>query len=288
MKANLRRTLIALTVLSVFGVAQANAQSVTITKDVSLDSSIDVSGYIDLDGAIKVDAAALALSSAAQESLGNQVLNIGQVANSSTITDDVGSGASGNVGVNQASGDYNAQGNQAAVASAGSSGSADAGFTFNCEHNGGCGSGDPQSQAGSMADAETFAAQSSANNLTYNFGTTNTSTIGGNAFSNVSGNLGVNQASGDNNEQLNQLAAASAQNVSYAVATSTLEQEWSGNGVANDPGALNCAYYLQPTTNTTTLSGAAISMASGNVGINQAAGTGNMQSNSLAMGVSNP
>lgn len=288
MKANLRRTLIALTVLSVFGVAQANAQSVSITKDVSLDSSIDVSGYIDLDGAIKVDAAALALSSAAQASLGNEVINNGQVANSSTITDSVGYGASGNVGVNQASGDYNAQGNQAAVASAGSSGSADAGFTFNCEHSGGCGGGDPHAQAGSMADAETFAVQSGMSNVTYNYGTTNSATIGGSAFNSVSGNLGLNQASGDNNEQLNQLAAASAQNVSYAVATSTLEQEWSGNGVDNEPGALNCAYYLQPTTNTTTLSGSVIANASGNIGINQAAGTGNMQSNSLAMGVSNP
>lgn len=285
MKANLRRTLIALTVMSVFGGAQAYAQDVSISKDVSLDSSIDVSGYIDLDGAIAINAAALALSSANQASLGNIVINNGQVANSATITDSVGYSASGNVGVNQASGDYNAQGNQAAVAAAGSS-SSDAGFTFNCDHNGGCGGGDPH--AGSMADAETFATQSGMLNATLNYGTTNSAEISGSAFNSVSGNLGVNQASGDNNEQLNQLSAASAKNVSYAVATSTLDQEWSGNGVDNEPGGLGWCSYLQPTTNTTTLSGTVIANASGNVGINQAAGTGNMQSNSLALGVSNP
>jgi hypothetical protein len=292
MNINLRRTLIALTVVSMFGAAQAYAHddggsssSVKISKKVSLRSDISISGDPSVSGKIDVNAAAVALSTGTQAAFWNSVSNSGEVVNSASISGNVGNGASGNVGVNQASGDLNAQGNQAAIAAAGSS-TSDAGFTFNCDHNG-CG-GDPQSSAGSMADAETFATQSSALTSTHNHGTTNTASASGNAFEGASGNVGVNQAAGDGNEQLNQLSAATAQNVDYAVATSTLDQEWSGNRVDNDPGTLGMCSYPLNTSNSTSLSGHVLANASGNIGLNQAAGTGNMQSNSLAMGVSNP
>ncbi|MFC3651852.1 hypothetical protein ACFONN_09875 [Dyella humi] len=291
MNINLRRTLIALAVVSMFGVAQAYAHddggsSVKISKKVSLKSDISISGDPRVNGEIDVNAAAVALSNGTQSSFWNSVSNSGEVVNSASISGNVGNGVSGNIGVNQASGDLNAQGNQAAIAAAGSS-TSDAGFTFNCDHNGGCG-GDPGSSAGSMADAETFATQSSAFSRTYNHGTTNSASASGHAFENASGNVGVNQAAGDGNEQLNQLSAATAQNVDYAVATSTLDQEWSGNRVDNDPGSLGWCSYPVNTSNNASLSGHVLANASGNIGLNQAAGTGNMQSNSLAMGVSNP
>ena len=293
MNANVRRTLIALAVVSVFGAAQAYAHddggsgsSVKISKKVSLDSRIHISGDPRVDGKINIDAAAITLTNGTQSSFWNSVSNDGNVVNSASISGNVGNGVSGNIGVNQATGDLNAQGNQAAIAATGSSAS-DAGFTFNCDHNGGCG-GDPGSSAGSMADAETFATQSVAFSRTYNHGTTNTADASGHAFEGASGNVGINQAAGDGNEQLNQLSAATARNVNYAVATSTLDQEWSGNRVDNDPGSLGWCDYELNTSNTASLSGHVLAGASGNIGLNQAAGTGNMQSNSLAMGVSNP
>jgi hypothetical protein len=290
MNANLRRTLIALSVLSVFSVTAAyadgsNGSSVKITKKVSLSSNINISGDPYVSGNIDINAAAVALSNSTQSSSDNSVKNNAGVVNDSAITGDVGNMASGNVGVNQAAGDFNAQGNSAAIAAAGSSSSSsgDAAFTFGCDW-GGCGGGDPSS-AGGMADAETFAHQSLTGAHTDNHGTTNNTNISGDAFNGVSGNLGVNQASGDNNEQLNQLAAATTSNNVYALATSTLDQEWSGNKVQNDPYNEWC--FDQNTSNNANLSGDVISGASGNIGLNQASGTGNLQSNSLSMAVAN-
>lgn len=292
MNANLRRTLIALTVLSAFGASMAYAgddhgggssTSVKISKKVTLRSDVNISGDPRVNGRIDINAAAVALSQATQNASGNWVDNDAAVVNSANINGNVGNGASGNLGVNQASGDFNAQGNSAAIAAAGSASSSDADFTFGCDH-GGCG-GDPSS-AGGMADAETFANQTLTHANTSNQGTTNSANISGNAFNSASGNVGVNQAAGDNNEQLNQLAAATTSNNVYALATSTLDQEWSGNKVANDPYNEWC-FFQQNTSNNANLSGDVLSGASGNIGLNQAAGTGNLQSNSLSMAVAN-
>ena len=286
MNANLRRTLIALAVVSAFGASAAYAQdngsgsSVQITKKVSLQSNVDINGDPRVKGKININAAAVALSNTTQVSLLNTVANHHDVANTSDISGNVGQNASGNVGVNQASGDYNAQGNSAAI-SAASSSSSDAGFTF--DHSDGH---DPA--AGGMADAETFTTQGVALDQTWNHGTTNSSNISGNAFENASGNVGVNQASGDNNQQSNSLAAATTSNNVYALATSTLDQEITGNSVSNDPGTLGWCSYPQATTNTSNLKGNVAANFSGNLGINQAAGTGNAQSNSLSMAVAGP
>jgi hypothetical protein len=295
MNANLRRTLIALTVLSVFGASMAyagddhgnggNSTSVKISKKVSLRSDININGDPRVSGNIDINAAAVALSQATQDSSYNSVTNNAAVVNDANISGDVGNKASGNLGVNQAAGDFNAQGNSAAIAAAGSSSSDDSNFTFGCEWNG-CGGGG-SSSAGGMADAETFANQSLTHANTTNQGTTNNTNISGDAFNGASGNVGVNQAAGDNNEQLNQLAAATTSNNVYALATSTLDQEWSGNKVTNDPYNEWC-FYQQNTSNNANLSGDVLSGASGNIGLNQASGTGNLQSNSLSMAVANP
>jgi hypothetical protein len=295
MNANLRRTLIALTVLSAFGASMAYAgddgqgsgTSVKITKRISLSSNININGDPYVSGNININAAAVALSQATQSSSNNWVTNDAAVVNSSNISGDVGNSASGNVGVNQAAGDLNAQGNSAAIAAAGTASSSDdASFAFGCDKGSDCGTGPGSSSAGGMADAETFAHQSLSGAHTTNQGTTNNTNISGDAFDGVSGNVGVNQASGDNNEQLNQLAAATTSNNVYALATSTLDQEWSGNKVSNDPYDEFC-FYQQNTSNNANLSGDVLSGASGNIGLNQASGTGNLQSNSLSMAVAN-
>jgi hypothetical protein len=307
MNANLRRTLIALAVLSVFTVSAAYAgqdqggsggtsTSVKITKKVSLTSNVNVNGNVDVSGNIDINAAAVALSSATQDGSNNQVYNHHDVSNTATIGGNVGQTATGNIGVNQASGDFNAQGNSAAIAAgaAASTTNNDADFTFD-----GCGGGggwsadgckDPggSSSAGGMADAETFANQKSDNTKTDNHGTTDTAKVSGSAFQGDSGNIGVNQAAGNGNEQLNQLAAATTSDNVYALATSTLDQEWSGNSVKNDPGTLGWCSPEMATTNSATLSGSVAAEASGNIGLNQAAGTGNLQSNSLSLAAADP
>ena len=295
MNANLRRTLIALAVVGAFGASAAYAHdgdgssSVQIHKKVSLSSNVNINGDPNVSGQISINAAAVALSNTSQSSSQNQVWNNSEVSNKSTIGGNVGEAASGNVGVNQASGDDNQQGNSAAISAAGSS-TSDTSFTFDCEHSGGCGNGGGSSDpnAGGMADAETFTNQTVHGDTTRNYGTTNKSTIDGNAFNYASGNVGVNQASGDNNEQSNSLAAATTSNNVYALATSTLDQEITGNSVSNDPGTLGWCSSPLATTNTSTLKGNVAANFSGNLGINQASGSANLQSNSLSMAVANP
>ena len=51
---------------------------------------------------------------------------------------------------------------------------------------------------------------------------------------------------------------------------------------------VNVSYVAVDATNTSTLSGSAFSGASGNIGVNVASGTGNMQANSLSMAVAQP
>jgi hypothetical protein len=297
MNANLRRTLIALAVVGAFGASVAYAHddggsssSVQIHKKVSLSSDVNINGDPKVSGQIDINAAAVALSNTTQSSTYNHVNNGSEVSNKSSIGGNAGESASGNVGVNQASGDFNQQGNSAAIAAAGSS-TSDAGFTFDCQHSGGCGNGGGSSNdpnAGGMADAETFTNQSVHSDSTSNYGATNKSSIKGNAFDYASGNVGVNQASGDNNEQSNSLAAATTSNNVYALATSTLDQEITGNSVSNDPGSLGWCSSPIATTNTSSLKGNVAANFSGNLGINQASGTGNLQSNSLSMAVANP
>jgi hypothetical protein len=176
-----------------------------------------------------------------------------------TMGGNVGDSDSGNEGVNQAAGNANAQGNQVAI-SVSSNASADAAFTF-----------------GNGANAETMAKQSNTSSSSTNDGPAEQATITDYAFHNASGNLGINQAAGDNNEQLNQTSIAEVQNAAYATASSSLDQEASNNTVTNNPAAANTAQ----------LSGNALVNASGNVGVNQAVGNQNMQANSLSLAVSN-
>lgn len=180
---------------------------VNLQKDLRLSSNIMFSGRPTVTGNIDLDSAAIAVVDNRQSITENWGIN-GMLTNDASITDDVGSNASGNLGFNVSSGDNNAQDNAAALSAA------DASFSFG------------------LADAEVFVNQLGADNLTNNNGVTNTAGLSGNAFANASGNIGVNVTSGNNNMQKNALAASVA-TTAYANATVSSNQVSNYNTVSN-------------------------------------------------------
>ncbi|WP_312238686.1 adhesin [Stenotrophomonas sp.] len=194
---------------------------VNLEKDMRLSSDVNFSGDPEITGSIDLDSAAVAIIDNRQSITDNAASN-SLVTNSASIADDVGSDASGNLGFNVAAGDNNAQDNAASLSAA------DASFSFG------------------MADAEVFVNQYGAGNTTLNSGVTNAAGLGGNAFSNASGNIGANVASGNNNEQKNALAASVATSA-YATSSISSNQVSTGNSVAN-------AGYLRSMTDTVNVS----------------------------------
>lgn len=180
---------------------------VNLEKDLRLSTDINFSGDPNITGDIDLDSAAIAVIDNRQ-SISNNATSNSLVTNSASIGDSVGAGASGNLGFNVVSGDNNAQDNAASLSAA------DASFSFG------------------MADAEVFVNQAGFGNATMNSGVTNAAGLGGNAFGGASGNIGVNIASGNNNEQKNALAASVA---TTAVAQSSISsnQVSTGNTVSN-------------------------------------------------------
>ncbi|WP_266159737.1 hypothetical protein [Dyella silvatica] len=306
MNANLKRTMIALAVATLFSTSMAYARdgehntSVEINKKVSLHSRTNIKADMDIDANIRVNAVGVALVDGTQSIHDNDTHNH-DVTNTAAISGNAGQSSQGNLGANIAAGDNNAQNNAGAIAAT------DASFAFggsggdqgnNSDCNGRCGRGDPQ--AGGMADAESFARQSGQDNVIHNHGTVDSASIGDNAFENAKGNVGVNVASGDNNEQQNSLSASSATNSVYSTATATTNQSSHDNTVHNDPVELGytdlwqftrhgltetVTYSYAQTTNSATMSGNAFANAQGNVGVNIASGTGNLQANSMSMAV---
>lgn len=268
-----------------------------------------------------------------QDSYDNNVTNMG-TKNNATIDNSL-KGASGNVGANVAAGDMNQQANAAALATA------DEHFIFG------------------SAEASTDVTQNNHNNNAWNFSNANKASLTDSA-NNASGNMGINMAAGNFNQQKNDMAAAvsggreasassgasqtSTGNTVLNAAfltydTKTLKSEFSAHGtykgkgegyVLDDPqkgghdgghgpsitsnsndghdghgkvdkdplyfsesGTVDLRGYAtyqvlvpsgwkDPVTNNATISGS-LNNASGNVGVNVAAGVGNQQSNSLSI-----
>lgn len=336
--------------------------SVSLEKDLSLSSDINFAGDPTISGDIEIDSAAIAVVDNRQSVTGNIGYN-DMLDNDASIADDAGEGAAGNLAFNVAAGDNNVQDNAVALSAA------DASFAFG------------------MADAEVFVNQVGSGNGTVNMGVANDASIGGNAFANAAGNLGVNVASGNNNSQKNAMAASVA-TAAYAQSSVSSNQMSSGNVTSNEgsfttvqdsiainlggtvsgsadgtyegsgasyqqsnfyadawdgdshpagsqtghvdfdsesqgavanpdrpgvgglafdneesgvialddmaldaslSGTLDFSYQVAvAATNSATLDGSAFQGASGNIGVNIASGTGNMQANSLAMAVAQP
>ena len=185
----------------------AHSVDVDISKKLALSTDVNIAGNPTVSGNIKVDSAAIAVIDNRQSISGNGATN-DKLKNTGSIGDNVGASASGNIGMNVAAGDNNAQDNAASLSAA------DASFAFG------------------MADAEVFVNQNGSGNITLNQGVTNAAGIGGDAFNNATGNIGVNVASGNNNEQKNALAASVA-TTDYAQSSISSNQISSGNAVSN-------------------------------------------------------
>ena len=218
MKFNFKYTPVALALitLGVSSLTFANGDypykdmdNVNIEKDIRYKQSVKVKGNVKVNGQIRIESTSTALVDDSQVNYDNLGANE-RVTNSATVDGSAMSGVSGNVGLNVSAGDNNQQANAAALAVS------DAGFLF-----------------GSV-DAEIFADQDVYGNNVLNIGQTNISSIGGDAFSDAVGNIGVNISSGNSNQQKNDLAASVGAAV-MSTATVSVDQNNNGNGTLNAP-----------------------------------------------------
>ncbi|MHC8320192.1 heme utilization protein [Pseudomonas sp. GB2N2] len=170
-----------------------------------------------------------------QSSTGNRIYNQG-TENSAEMSSSA-AGASGNVGVNVAAGSGNQQDNAAAIANAASdNASIDNSFVFG------------------TASATSKVTQVSNNNRVENYSTTNSAVMSGSGGG-ASGNMGINIAGGDLNQQKNTMAIAnSSAPLGNASATASADQSGPGLTVVN--GA-DRTYSLDTLSFTTTHTGSA-------------------------------
>jgi hypothetical protein len=122
-------------------------------------------------------------------------------------------------------------------------------------------------EAGAVADN----AQASVGNLVITVGGGNDASVT-NSANGISGNAGINVTSGTGNAQSNEAAVASLEDASYVFA--------SAQTFSSQLSAVNANIALF-TNNVASLDGS-VNGAVGNVGVNIAAGSGNMQDNQLA------
>ncbi|USZ50727.1 hypothetical protein [Halomonas sp. DN3] len=105
--------------------------------------------------------------------------------------------------------------------------------------------------------------------------TTNDATLGGNALQGAAGNIGANVAAGDNNQQANDAALSSSDAATVFGQAASFSFQSASNNMTTINGSPNTAL----------MGGNALRNASGNIGVNVAAGVGNAQHNSLAAAV---
>lgn len=219
---------------------------VNVNKDVKNTKDYTIKGKVKVEGTVQVGASAWGLTKTDQQSIGNNVSNLLNT-NNASIDGGALNGAQGNIGVNVTAGNNNVQSNSAALAA----------------HD--------MNRVFGQLDAEEFEDQRATGNVTFNFLSENNASLSGGALSHASGNIGVNVSAGDSNVQSNSLAAAVGP-AALAEASSISYQSASGNftlGIYN--------------ANLASLGDGALSYASGNIGVNVAAGGNNVQMNSLAI-----
>ena len=125
--------------------------------------------------------------------------------------------------------------------------------------------------SGATVDSKQF---SDGNNAVQSL-TKNNATLGSGALQGASGNVGVNVAAGDNNQQANDAALSSSDAATVFGQSASFSFQSASNNTTGISGSPNNA---RMGTN-------ALRNASGNVGVNVAAGIGNAQHNSLAASV---
>ncbi|HJV06532.1 MAG TPA: hypothetical protein VJ642_04365 [Chromobacteriaceae bacterium] len=267
--AKLHNTLVLVSILGAYGIAHAdntspthqppvNNSSTQISNTISngydnTTSNVNLSAYAEVlvvDEVFDPQADALANASVndIQKNLNNK-LNVtdpskAALRNSVAHID-------GNAGVNNASGFFNQQANNVAISSTGSK--------------------------NSVAKAATNFEQLNNDN-TFNFeepyrGTSNdmTASVKG-SIKDVNGNVGVNNAAGAGNQQKNDVALANASSALLASA-STGGVQLNQNTIVTSSLPLNVSASLSDSVKNVT----------GNVGVNNAAGLGNQQINTLSI-----
>lgn len=166
---------------------------------------------------------------------------------------DAAKGVSGNLGINVAEGISNAQSNDVSLASV------DIGNVF--------------------GNAQIFSTQSTAGTAKINNFNLNAS-IGDGSLSGVTGNVGVNVASGIGNVQNNSLAGA--------VTTTSPGNALTTAMVATDDNSQTAGMTVKGQFQGTAMLGAnTLANATGNIGVNIAGGAGNLQHNGLAIAALN-
>lgn len=177
----------------------------------TLDTSVKVKyqGKVDIKGTVRADGLAAAVVDTEQRLVDNEVLN-DRSENNASIDGNALRDANGNIGVNAAAGDNNAQANSTAIAKI------DESFVFG------------------SADAEVFADQVAGGNMTTNHGSYNNASLGGNALRGAAGKIGVNIASGNNNAQQNGTAITRGTD-SLAQANTSTYQGAAHNNTVNVP-----------------------------------------------------
>lgn len=222
-----------------------------ISSDTYLKNRVTVKGDPTVYGRIRVNAESKAIVDQDQTTCGNQSYGDGD--NTASASNRAMSNASGNLGLNIAAGVVNAQTNDTALAAI------DGENIF--------------------AAAQVFNSQTTLVNGNVDGGRSdsvhNDASIGDNVLAGASGNIGVNIGAGVGNAQSNGMAASvnSSGNLAWATADSLQQTEANGLGAWHD------------LDNVASLSGNALSGASGNIGVNIAAGVGNAQHNGLAIAV---
>lgn len=242
---------------------------VSLKKKVKVTKDLEYEGHVRIGGKIEANGLGMAVVENNQKAAGNSTLNFFHD-NKSKINDDVFRNVTGNLGVNEAAGTNNIQSNNAAIAAI------DANFAF--------GSG----------DAEIFSKQQTYRNRVGSFASTNKAVISDDAFRDTHGNIGVNITAGDNNIQTNNLALSTYNG--YLGEASVSNYQSSGYNMtpreigrvglqetASGNSSSELYYVKQNTNNTSTLTDNAFKGASGNIGVNISTGSGNLQSNSLAL-----
>lgn len=220
MKTSFRKSAIAVAVVTaaVSGtvVAQGNTTNnvtdVQMVKKLSLSKTLTINsieGGILVNGSITVNSSSIAVVDDKQSATLNQGENY-LLQNTATGGDEVMSAASGDIGLNMASGDNNLQDNAAALTSL----------------NGGTTNG--------LIDSEVIVRQETDGNLTSNLGVENTASLGNNAFATAGGNIGVNIATGNNNLQKNNMAMSVGNGVISEASVNT-EQRVQNNITTNLP-----------------------------------------------------
>jgi hypothetical protein len=174
--------------------------------------------------------------------------------NTVTAGDGTLSNASGNIGLNMAAGDYNVQENAAVISSAESL------------------DGSGAAEAGSFSLQNLY--DTGFNDRSFELENTNidnTVSIGAGFADGADGNIGVNAAAGAFNIQKNALVIATVTGGNLAEATAGTMQDVEENRSVHED-----------TTNNVFI-GSSLIGASGNIGVNLAAGVGNLQLNSLTI-----